>query len=69
MLTEPVDRSLNLRDLEAQYLGLVLRTDRLADHLGKPAETIAYTGAAAQSQPDSRIASVNLVWTCRHRYE
>ena len=45
LLAEPRDRALTLRDLEAQYLRLVLRTERLADHLGKDAETIAYTGA------------------------
>ncbi|UPJ49637.1 ThiF family adenylyltransferase [Bradyrhizobium sp. 200] len=45
LLVEPADRALTLRDLEAQYLGLVLRTERLADHLGRPAETVAYTGA------------------------
>lgn len=45
LLAEPEDRAVTLRDLEAQYLGLVLRTRRLADHLGKLAETIAYTGA------------------------
>jgi hypothetical protein len=45
LLAEPSDRLLTLRDLEAQYLGLVLRTERLVDHLGRPAETIAYTGA------------------------
>lgn len=45
LLAEPADRSLTLRDLEAQYLGLVLRTEQLAEHLGRQAETIAYTGA------------------------
>jgi proteasome lid subunit RPN8/RPN11 len=45
LLAEPEDRAVTLRDLEAQYLALVLRTPRLADHLGKLAETIAYTGA------------------------
>ncbi|MCW8087711.1 ThiF family adenylyltransferase [Sabulicella glaciei] len=45
LLAEPADRALTLRDLEAQYHGLVLRTERLADHLGQPAETVAYTGA------------------------
>jgi hypothetical protein len=45
LLVEPEDRTVTLRDLEAQYLGLILRTPRLADHLGKLAETIAYTGA------------------------
>jgi hypothetical protein len=45
LLVEPQDRSVTLRDLEAQYLGLLMRTPSLADHLGKLAETIAYTGA------------------------
>ena len=45
LLAEPAERSLTLRDVEAQYHGLVLRTERLGDHLGRPAETIAYTGA------------------------
>jgi Prokaryotic E2 family A/ThiF family/Prokaryotic homologs of the JAB domain len=45
LFAEPEDRAVKLRDLEAQYLALLLRTPRLADHLGKLAETIAYTGA------------------------
>ena len=45
LLAEPVDRRLTLRDLEAQYLGLVLRTERLADHLATVPEVVAYTGA------------------------
>ena len=45
LLAEPADRSLTLRDVEAQYLDLVLRTERLGDHLGRQAETVAYTGA------------------------
>jgi hypothetical protein len=45
LLMEPSGRGLTLRDLEAQYLGLVLRTPRLDEHLGRAAETIAYTGA------------------------
>ena len=45
LLAEPEDRAVTLRDLEAQYLGLILRTPALAAHLGKLAETIAYTGA------------------------
>ena len=45
LLAEPHDRSVTLRDLEAQYYGLLLRTPRLADHLGKLAQTVAYTGA------------------------
>ncbi len=45
LLAEPQDRAVTLRDLEAQYLGLILRTPHLTNHLGKLAETIAYTGA------------------------
>jgi proteasome lid subunit RPN8/RPN11 len=45
LLAEPHDRSATLRDLEAQYYGLLLRTPRLANHLGKLAQTVAYTGA------------------------
>jgi len=59
LLAEPVDRSLTLRDLEAQYLGLVLRTERLGDHLGKQPATIAYTGACraiTNRIPQSRAA-------------
>lgn len=59
LLAEPAGRALTLRDLEAQYLGLVLRTERLADHLGKQAETIAYTGACraiTNRIPQSRAA-------------
>ena len=59
LLAEPGSRALTLRDLEAQYLGLVLRTGRLADHLGKLAETVAYTGAcrAITSRiPQSRVS-------------
>ncbi len=59
LLAEPAGRALTLRDLEAQYLGLVLRTGRLADHLGKLAETVAYTGACraiTNRIPQSRVA-------------
>lgn len=45
LLAEPTGRSVTLRDLEAQYLGLLLRTPELGDHLTAPPETIAYTGA------------------------
>jgi hypothetical protein len=45
LLTEPADRALTLRDIEAQYFGLVLRTEHLGEHLGKEPETVAYTGA------------------------
>jgi hypothetical protein len=59
LLAEPADRSLTLRDIEAQYLGLVLRTERLDGHLATPAETIAYTGACraiTNRIPESRAA-------------
>jgi hypothetical protein len=59
LLAEPDDRSVTLRDLEAQYLGLLVRTPQLADHLGKLAETIAYTGACraiTNRIPESRAA-------------
>jgi hypothetical protein len=45
LLAEPADRAVSLRDLEAQYLGLVLRSPHLEGHLGKAPETVAYTGA------------------------
>ncbi|MEP9347821.1 ThiF family adenylyltransferase [Xanthobacter sp. KR7-225] len=59
LLAEPADRALTLRDLEAQYLGLVLRTEHLGEHLGKEPETIAYTGACraiTNRIPQSRAA-------------
>jgi hypothetical protein len=59
LLAEPADRGSTLRDLEAQYYGLVLRTPRLASHLGKEAETVAYTGACraiTNRIPESRAA-------------
>jgi hypothetical protein len=59
LLAEPQDRTITLRDLEAQYLGLILRIPRLDAHLGKLAETIAYTGACraiTNRIPESRAA-------------
>jgi Prokaryotic E2 family A/ThiF family/Prokaryotic homologs of the JAB domain len=59
LLAEPVGRALTLRDLEAQYLGLVLHEESLAEHLGKEAETVAYTGACraiTNRIPQSRAA-------------
>ena len=59
LLAEPARRALTLRDLEAQYLGLVLRKESLAEHLGKEAETVAYTGACraiTNRIPQSRAA-------------
>jgi integrative and conjugative element protein (TIGR02256 family) len=45
LLAEPEDRSVTLRDLEAQYLGLVAQRDSLATHLATPDRDFAYTGA------------------------
>ena len=45
LLAEPAGRALTLRDLEAQYLGFLLRSARLANHLGDLPEILAYTGA------------------------
>jgi hypothetical protein len=62
LLAEPADRCLTLRDVEAQYHGLVLRTERLGDHLGKQAETVAYTGACraiTNRIPQSRAATLS----------
>ena len=59
MLAEPAGRALTLRDLEAQYLSFVLRTGRLADHLGRLTETVAYTGACraiTNRIPQSRVS-------------
>ena len=59
LLAEPAGRAITLRDLEAQYLGLVLRKKSLAEHLGKEAETVAYTGACraiTNRIPQSRAA-------------
>ena len=59
LLAEPAGRALTLRDLEAQYLALVLHTDRLAGHLGESADAIAYTGACraiTNRIPQSRVS-------------
>lgn len=45
LLVEPEDRSLTLRDLEAQYFALVSRDDRLQEHLTPADRGFAYTGA------------------------
>lgn len=58
LLVEPVNRKLSLRDLEAQYFGLILRAERLAGHLESP-DTIAYTGACraiTNRIPESRVS-------------
>ena len=45
LLAEPADRSVTLRDLEAQYLGLAGSDERLSTHLAEGEKTFAYTGA------------------------
>ena len=58
LLAEPEDRSLTLRDLEAQYLAIVAGDDRLSDHLQNPVESFAYTGACraiTNMIPESRV--------------
>jgi len=62
LLAEAQDRLVTLRDIEAEYLGLVIRTPRLGEHLGKLAETIAYTGACraiTNRIPESRAATLS----------
>lgn len=62
LLAEPADRSLTLRDLEAQYLGLILRDDALADHLAPATGTYAYTGACraiTSHIPQSRVLTLS----------
>ena len=45
LLVEPTDRMCTLRDLEAQYLGLISMHEQLSNHLLKSEKTFAYTGA------------------------
>ena len=62
LLIEPADRSLTLRDLEAQYLGLVIRDTRLATHFDPPSGTYAYTGACRAMTshiPHSRVMTLS----------
>lgn len=62
LLAEPADRSVTLRDLEAQYLGLVARDDRLDGHLTAEDGTYAYTGACRAITnliPESRVMAMS----------
>ncbi len=62
LLVEPSDRSLTLRDLEAQYLSLILRDSALCDHLAPPDGTYAYTGACraiTNRIPQSRVLTLS----------
>lgn len=62
LLAEPKDRSVTLRDLEAQYLGHVIREEALDGHLVTPVRTFAYTGACRAITnliPASRIMALS----------
>ncbi|WP_026381953.1 Mov34/MPN/PAD-1 family protein [Afifella pfennigii] len=62
LLAEPANRSVDLRDLEAQYLGLLAREPALASHLDEPGGTYAYTGACRAITnliPESRVMTLS----------
>lgn len=62
LLAEPAGRTVTLRDLEAQYLGLVARDDRLDGHLTAGDGTYAYTGACRAITnliPESRVMALS----------
>jgi hypothetical protein len=62
LLAEPKDRSVTLRDLEAQYLRHVVREEALAGHLETPVRTFAYTGACRAITnliPESRVMALS----------
>ena len=62
LLVEPTDRSPTLRELEAQYLGLVVRDSALTGHLAPPTGTYAYTGACRAITnliPQSRVMALS----------
>lgn len=62
LLAEPADRSLTLRDIEAQYLGQLVTQAPLAGHLGRPEGDYAYTGACRAITtliPESRVMALS----------
>lgn len=62
LLAEPADRSLTLRDIEAQYLGRLVAQASLAGHLGGPEGDYAYTGACRAITtliPESRVMALS----------
>ena len=62
LLAEPAARSLTLRELETQYLGLIARDSALAGHLAPPSGTYAYTGACRAITnviPQSRVMALS----------
>ena len=62
LLAEPADRSITLRDLEAQYFGLAGTDERLATHLDQGGQTFAYTGACRAVTnliPESQVMTLS----------
>lgn len=62
LLAEPSDRSLTLRDLEAQYYGFVSRDEQLAGHLTPSDNGFAYTGACraiTNFMPQSNVMTLS----------
>lgn len=59
ILVEAADRSVSLRDLEAQYYRAILRRPELEHHLSAIGDRFAYTGACravTNRLPESRVA-------------
>lgn len=62
LLVEPNDRSLTMRELEAQYLSQVMRDEALSGHLDPPEGTYVYTGACraiTNLTPQSRVMALS----------
>ena len=62
LLAEPADRSIKLRDTEAQYLGALIREPVLSHHLTRRTEAIAYTGACraiTNAMPESSVMALS----------
>ena len=62
LLAEPADRSLTLRDLEAQYFGLIGKEDKLAGLLIESGGDFAYTGACraiTNRMPESNVMALS----------
>lgn len=58
LLAEPQDRTLTLRDLEAQYLRVPVQNPAHANHLTETVNAVAYTGACraiTNRMPESRV--------------
>ena len=62
LLVESTDRSLTLRELEAQYLRIIAADNALADHLAPSVGVFAYTGAChaiTNLIPQSRVMALS----------